>query len=149
MKKILILFLTFACAFNALAAHQIAGKVWSGVQTYDVAALKKIEASLIGSIVGVRINYRAQRISRRKPNWYESSVWHYAPAEKERFAFVRVMVEKKDLAAFQSLPTDFQSSAEIVLYGKVLFDSDANFLFIHLLGRKATVNPAGNATIDW
>jgi hypothetical protein len=59
------------------------------------------------------------------------------------------MVAKKDLPAFKSIPTDFQSAAEIVVYGEVQRDTAANYLFIRLLGRKATVDPAGNATIDW
>jgi hypothetical protein len=28
-------------------------------------------------------------------------------------------------------------------------DADANFFFVRLIGRKAIVDPAGNATVDW
>ena len=59
------------------------------------------------------------------------------------------MVAKKDLPAFKSIPTEFQSPDEFVVYGMVERDTSANFLFIRLLGRKAAVDPAGNATIDW
>jgi hypothetical protein len=59
------------------------------------------------------------------------------------------MIEKKDLAAFKSLPTDFKSSAEIVVYGQVQRDNQANFLFIRLLGRNVTLDSSGNATVDW
>ena len=151
MKKTLYLavLLNFAGAMSAFAAQQLDAAAWRGVQTYDLRALQKIESSQVGKIVGVRINYRHARIRHPKPSWYEGSIWSYRPAEKEKFAFLRVMVAKKDLSAFKSLPTEFQSPTEIVVYGQMQRDTEANFLFIRLLGRKASVDAAGNATIDW
>lgn len=151
MKKTLSLaiLLSFVGAMSAFAGHQMNAEAWRGVQTYDLRALQKIESSQVGKIVGVRINYRHARIRHPLPSWYEGSIWSYRPAEKEKFAFLRVMVAKKDLPAFKSIPTEFQSPTEIVVYGQVQRDTQANFLFIRLLGRKATVDPAGNATIDW
>lgn len=151
MKKILTLavLLSFAGALSAYCAQQVNAAAWRGVQTYDLRALQKIESSQVEKIVGVRINYRHARIRHPAPTWYEGSIWSYRPAEKEKFAFLRVMVAKKDLPAFKSIPTDFQSPGEIVVYGKVQRDTAANFLYIRLLGRKATIDPAGNATIDW
>jgi hypothetical protein len=151
MKRILSLavLLSVAGALNAFAGHPMNAAAWRGVQTYDLRALQKIESSQVGKIVGVRINYRHERIRHPRPSWYEGSIWSYRPGEKEKFSFLRVMVAKKDLAAFKSIPTDFQSPGEIVVYGQVQRDTEASFLFIRLLGRKATVDPAGNATIDW
>jgi hypothetical protein len=151
MKNILSLvgLLGFACTTSAFAGQQLDAAAWRGVQTYDLRALQKIQSSQVGKIVGVRINYRHARIRHPAPNWYEGSIWSYRPVEKEKFAFLRVMVAKKDLPAFKSIPADFQSPAEIVVYGQVQRDTQANYLFIRLLGRKATVDPAGNATIDW
>ena len=151
MKKTLCLALLLGLvgAMSAFAGHQMNAAAWAGVQTHDLRALQKIESSQVGKIVGVRINYRHDRISHPKPSWYEGSIWSYRPGEKEKFAFLRVMVAKKDLPAFKSIPTNFQSPGEIVVYGQVQRDTEANFLFIRLLGRKATVDPAGNATIDW
>ena len=97
----------------------------------------------------MRINYRSDRITHRKPNWYESSIWHSAPAEKSRFAYLRVYVAKENLPAFKSIPTDFRTVQEIVVYGQVSRDSEANFVYIRLLGRTVTLDPAGNATVDW
>lgn len=145
----LALFLGLVGAMSAFAGHPLNPAAWAGVQTYDLRALQKIESSQVGKIVGVRINYRNASIRHPKPSWHEGSIWSYRPGEKEKFAFLRVMVPKKDLPAFKSIPTDFQSPGEIVVYGQVQRDTDANFLFIRLLGRKATVDPAGNATIDW
>jgi hypothetical protein len=151
MKKILCLAVIVACAgtLSAFGGQQFDAAAWRGVQTYDLPALQKIESSQVGKVVGVRFNYRGDRISHPKPNWYEGSIWRYRPAEKDKFPFLRVMVEKKDLPSFKSLPTDFHSSAELVVYGQVGRDTQANFLFLRLLGRKGTLDAAGNATVDW
>jgi hypothetical protein len=141
--------LSFAGAMSAFCGQQFDAAAWRGVQTYDVAALKKIESSLVGKVVGIRFNYRGDRISNQKPNWSEGSVWQYRPGEKDKFAFLRVMVAKKDLPAFKSIPSDFKAAAELVVYGVVGRETDANFLFVRLLGRKATMDAAGNATVDW
>jgi hypothetical protein len=100
-------------------------------------------------VVGVRLNYRADRINHQKPNWYEGSIWQYRPSEKDKFTFLRVIVAKKDLPAFKSIPTDFKSAAEIVVFGEVGRETDANFLFVRLLGRKVTLDASGNATVAW
>lgn len=151
MKKTLFLAvsLSFAGAIGAFGGQQINAAAWRGVQTYDLPTLQKIESSLVGKVVGVRINYRGDRISHPKPSWYEGSIWRYRPEEKDKFPFLRVMVAKKDLPFFKSITTDFKSPAEIVVYGEVGRDTRANFLFIRLLGRKVTLDPSGNATVDW
>ena len=145
----LAVILSFAGAMSAFCGQQFEAAAWRGVQTYDVAALKKIESSLVGKVVGIRLNYRGDRISHQKPNWYESSVWQYRPGEKDKFAFLRVMVAKKDLPAFKSIPADFKAAAEMVVYGEVGREPDANFLFVRLLGRQVTLDASGNATVDW
>lgn len=151
MKKTfcLAVLLGFAGAMSGFGGQQISAAAWRGVQTYDLPALQRIESSQVGKIVGVRINYRGDRISHPRPNWYEGSIWRHRPGDRETFPFLRVMVAKKDLAAFKSIPTDFQSPAEIVVYGEVGRDTQANFLFVRLLGRKVTLDPGGNATVDW
>ena len=151
MKKtfFLAVILGFTGAMSAFCGQQFDAAAWRGVQTYDVAALKKIESSLVGKVVGIRLNYRGDRISNQKPNWSEGSVWQYRPGEKDKFAFLRVMVAKKDLPAFKSIPSDFKSAAEVVVYGVVGRETDANFLFVRLLGRKVTLDAAGKATVDW
>jgi hypothetical protein len=149
MKKILVLIISLIAAGNAYCGQRFDAAQWRNAQTYDIPALQKIQSSQVGKVVGVRINYRSNRISHRKPNWYESSIWQYRPAEKEKFPFLRVMIEKKDLASFKSLPTDFKSPAEIVVYGQMERDTEANFLFVRLLGRNVTLDPSGNATVDW
>jgi len=151
MKKTLCLavILSFAGAMSAFCGQPFDAAAWRGVQIHDLPALQKIESSLVGKVVGVRINYRGDRISHPKPNWYDSSIWRYRPGEKDKFAFLRVVLAKKDLQSFKSIPTDFKSPTEIVLYGQVGRETEANFLFVRLLGRKVTLDPSGNATVDW
>lgn len=69
--------------------------------------------------------------------------------ERSKGGTSNVMIEKKDLPSFKSLPTDFKSPTEIVVYGQVQRDTEANFLFLRLLGRNVTLDPFGNATVDW
>ena len=151
MKKTLCLgvILSFAGAMSVFCGQQFDAAAWRGVQIHDVPAVQKIQSSLVGKVVGVRINHRDDRISHPKPNWYESSIWRYRPGEKDKFAFLRVMVAKKDLPSFKSIPTDFKSPTEIVLYGQVGRDTEGNFLFVRLLGRNVIIDPSGNATVDW
>jgi hypothetical protein len=151
MKKTLCLavVLGFAGAISAFGGQQINAAAWRGVQTYDIPALQKIESSLVGNVVGIRINYRGKGISSQKPNWSEGSIWRYRHGDKDKLLFLRVMVAKKDLPSFRALPTNFRSADEIVVYGEVGRDTQANFLFIRLLGRQVTLDGAGNATVDW
>jgi hypothetical protein len=149
MKISIVLLLTFLGAISAVRAEQFEAAKWRDVRTYDIPALQKIQGTQIGKIVGVRIHYRSDRISGRRPSWFESSIWSRTPGEKQKFSFLRVMVAKKDLPSFKAIPTNFQSPAEIVVYGQVQREPDANFLFIRLLGRNATVDLAGKATVDW
>jgi hypothetical protein len=134
---------------SAFGGQQIKRDTWVGVQTYDIPGLQKIESSQVGRVVGVRINYRGDRIRHPRPNWYEGSIWRYRPSEKDKYSFLRVMVAKKDLPSFKSIPTDFHSPAEIVVYGEVGRDTQANFLFVRLFGSKVTPDGSGGATVDW
>ena len=58
------------------------------------------------------------------------------------------MVAKPDLAAFKSIPAD-SSGAEIMLYGRVEYDGPSKFRFLRLVGRNATTDSAGNASMIW
>ena len=123
-------------------------KTWHNVQTYDVAMLSKSMSGHERQLVAVKCNFRGKDIHHMQPNWYESSIWQPDPANKGKFSDIRVMVAKKDLNAFKSLPTD-SSAAEMTLYGRVDRDLQANYFFIRLIGRNAAVDGAGNATVTW
>jgi hypothetical protein len=137
-------------AVNAFAGVRYDANTWRGVQTFDVRALSKDLASHNRQLVAVKFNFRGKDIRHLKPNWYQGSIWQPDPDKKGRFTNVRVMVAKADLAAFKSFPTEGALSApELTLYGRVERDVEANFLFIRLVGRSATVDANGNATVSW
>ena len=152
MKKILSLAtaLILLGALNVFCGERIGAKTWSGVQTVDVLALKKNIDSYHGTIVGMRFHFRGKDIRHTKPGWYESAIWQRDPRNKKGFADVQVMVAKKDLAAFKSIPNDSQSAETLTIYGQVLHDQEApKWVFVRLIGRNATVDSVGNATVSW
>ena len=133
-----------AAAFSAKGTRV---KNWNNVQTYDVAALRNDLAAQRGNVVGVRCNFRGKDIRHVKPKWYESSIWQKSPS-RNGFVDLRVMVAKQDLPTFKSITSE-QGGTDMVLYGRVERDVEANFLFVRLLGRTANVDSTGNATITW
>jgi hypothetical protein len=130
------------------AAVRYDAKTWRKVQTYDVVTLSKNLDAHMRELVAVKCNFRGKDIHHMKPNWYESSIWQNIPGERGEFAHVSVMVAKPDLAAFKSIPTD-SSGAEITLYGRVEYDGPSKFRLLRLVGRNATTNSAGNASVTW
>ena len=149
MKTILIAISVLFGLTSAFAGQRIDAATWKSVQTYDAAALLKQEGSLIGRIVGVRFHYRSRKLSHFKPRWYQAAVWQHDPTAKNGYSGVRVMIDKKDVPAFETITSDFHSTAELIVYGHVEKDADNNFIQVRLLGRKATLDAAGNATLDW
>jgi hypothetical protein len=149
MKTILITILALAFAPSAFSSQRFDAATWRGVQTYDVSPLLKQEASLMGKIVAVRFNYRSKKLRGIKPSWYEASVWQHDPTAKKGFAGLRVIVAKKDRAAFESITPDFRSAESLTLYGRIERDPDNNLAQLRVIGRKAEVDPSGNATVDW
>jgi hypothetical protein len=149
MKPTLAAILMFAFASSAFAGQRFDAAQWRGVQTYDVPALLQQQGSLIGKIVAVRFNYRSEKLRGMRPGWYEASLWQRDPKAKKGFSAVRAMVAKKDIAAFQSITSNFQSPAEITVYGRVERDPENIFVYLRLLGRRAEIDASGNATVDW
>lgn len=151
MKKIFLstLLFAFALAINAFAGTRIEAKAWSKMQTYDARTLAPSLAGHISELTAVKFTFRGKDIRHLKPNWYEGSVWQPDPKGRKGFSDVRVMVARKDLEAFKSITTDSSAGAEMTVYGRVLRDFDAHFVFVQLLGRNTVVDPSGNATISW
>ena len=151
MKRISLLLLAISLSALSVvfaAPVRYEAKVWRAVQTYDLATLSKNVDTHMRELVAVKCNFRGKDIHHMKPNWYESSVWQNLPGESGKFAHVSVMVGNRDLRAFKSIPID-SSGAEITLYGRVEHDVQANFTFLRLVGRNATTDAAGNATVTW
>jgi hypothetical protein len=149
MKKILITITALALATSALAGQRFEAATWRNVQTYDVPTLLKQEASLIGKIVAVRFHYRSAKLRHLQPSWYEASIWQHDPKAKSGFSAQRVVVAKADVPAFESITSDFKSMGDVTVYGRIEKDPDNNQTQLRLIGRKVTVDSAGNATVVW
>ena len=150
MKKISILapFGVFVIATTTFCADKgTPVKNWNNVQTYDLVALQKNIAPEQGKVVGVRCNFRGKDIHHMKPNWFESSIWQ-KKSDGKGFVDLRVMIAQKDLEAFKSIKTE-SGGEDFVLYGRVERDIEANFFYVRLLGRNATTDAKGNATVVW
>lgn len=149
MRLILITLTTLICLGSAIAGRRFDAAAWRDVQTYDVPTLLKQEASLIGKVVAVRFHYRSAKLRHLQPSWYEASIWQHDPKAKSGFSAQRVMVAKADVPAFESIPSDFKSMADVTVYGRMEKDPDSNQTQLRLIGRKVTLDAAGNATVDW
>jgi hypothetical protein len=147
MKNFLVLLAGFLIAATGFGAAGTPVKNWQNVQTYDLVALQKNIAPYQGKVVGVRCSFRGKDIHHMKPNWFESSIWQ-KKSDGKGFVDLRVMIAKKDLPAFKSITTE-PGGPDMVLYGKVERDIEANFFFVRLLGRTANSDDKGNATIVW
>ena len=144
----LVLSLLAVC--SASAAERVDAKTWRRVKTYDMPTLQKMEPLPMRMIVGVQFNYRHATVRHLKPNWFQGSIWHVdRAAGREDFDHIPVMVAKADVPSFESLPTESQAGRSFVVYGQVLKDEDANFIFLRLLGTKVKRDRRGNATVSW
>ena len=104
--------------------------------TFDVPAFLQQQGTLLNRTVAVRFHYRSEKIRHLQPNWYQAALWQRDPNAKSGFSFVRVMVAKKDLAAFKTIPSDFQSAVELTAYGRVEREPDANYIYLRVKGGK-------------
>ncbi len=149
MKTILILISALTSLTTAFAAQRFDAPTWKNVKTYDVPTLLEQEASLINRIVAVRFHYRSEKLRHLVPSWYEASIWQHDPKAKKGYSALRVMVAKADVPSFQTITSDFHAMTEVTVYGRVEKDPDNNQAHLRLLGRKVTLDSAGNATVEW
>jgi hypothetical protein len=137
MKTILISITLLALASSAFAQQPPSpASTPPNLPTFDVPAFLEQQGSLLGRTVAIRFHYRSEKIRHLKPSWYEASLWQRDPKAKKGFSFVRVMVAKKDLAAFKTIPTDFQSTVELTAYGRVEREPEAHYIYLRLKGGK-------------
>ena len=139
MKKALLAFATVLLLGNNFAApisYDDAKRARGGVPIYDVVTLSRDLDKHMGEVIAVQCNFRGKDIHHLKPNWYEGSIWKPDPEKRGKFASVRVMIAKKDLDAFKSIPTT-ASGDTIMLNGRVEKDVEAHFSFLRLISRNA------------
>ena len=151
MQKILSLggMFFFLCVHSAFCDLKIDAPKWRLMEKFNPPTLSKILGDHAGKLIGVQFNFRGKDIRHIKPNWYAGSVWQRDPKAQKGFSNVRIMVAKNDLPAFNSITTDSNSSAPLIIYGRVEKDADSNFYFVRVLGRKATIDSSGNANLTW
>src|SRR4051812_40131189 len=131
------------------SGNRFDAKTWRRVKTYDMQALKALEPLPMRQIVGVRFNYRYKRIEHWRPKWYYSSIWNYRRAAQDEFDYIPVYVSEADLQAFTALPSEFRAGRELLVYGQVLKDADADFIFLRLIGTKVKRGARGSVTVSW
>ena len=135
MKPSLISIMMFAFVASAFSAPQPESTP-RDLPTFDVTTFLEQQGTLLNRTVAVRFHYRSEKIRHLLPNWYQASLWQRDAKAKRGYSFVRVMVAKKDLAAFKSIPSDFQSATELTAYGRVERDPEANFIYLRVMGGK-------------
>ena len=135
MTRIFTTIVGLTLATGALAAERLDAATTRDVRTYDVPTLLKEEPSLLGRIVAVRFHYRSEKLRHLEPNWYEASIWQHDPKANNGFSALRVMVEKKDVPAFQTITSDFHSMTEVTIYGSVEKDPDNNLTHLRFIRR--------------
>jgi hypothetical protein len=135
MKTILAFILTLAFVASAFSTPR-PESIPRNLPTFDVPAFLEQQGTLLNRTVAVRFHYRSEKIRHLQPNWYQASLWQRDSKAKSGFSFVRVMVAKKDLAAFKTIPSDFQSAVELTAYGRVEREPEAKYIYLRLLGGK-------------
>ena len=137
MKTILISIILLAFASSAFAQQPTSPESTpANLPTFDVPAFLAQQGSLLNRTVAIRFHYRSEKIRHLKPNWYEAALWQRDPKAKSGFSFVRVLVAKKDLAAFKTIPSDFQSAVDLTAYGRVEREPEAHYIYLRLQGGK-------------
>jgi hypothetical protein len=137
------LLLALGCS-SAAAQERVPVKAWPRVRVYDMAELKKANPRL-REFVGVRFNYRHETIRLLRPTWHQGSIWSMGGGE---FDYIPVMVADKDIDDFRRFPSNFKSSGSFVVYGQVLRDTEANWMFLRLAGTKVTTR-GGQRVVSW
>jgi hypothetical protein len=133
---------------NFAFAETVDALQWHGVQHYDVAALKKVADLQVGKVVGIRCQYRSKRMQRIRASWYEANLWQYNPQDHRKPAeHIRVKFARKDLPAFESLPTDYSGRPATIIYGEVQKDNQSTF--VRLIGTKVARDSGRNAIVNW
>ncbi len=151
MMKIAVLTVALSCAIThlVLSDQKIDTRAWQAVEKSDPITLSKTLSNQIGKTIAVQFNFRGKDIHHIKPNWYEGSLWQPDANARKGFSAVRVIFAKKDLEPFKTITSDPTSPRRVTAYGRVEYDVQNNFYFVHLFGRKVAVDSTGNANVTW
>jgi hypothetical protein len=141
----------YAGQVRIFAGARFDSKTWARLQKFEVKELGKgrnLDAH-VGQLVELHFQFRSKEVRHLKPNWYQASVWQAAPAEKRGFVSVPVMIANTDLKAFDAFTTDYRATADLKIYGQVLYDFGINYTFIRVIGTNTFVDGDGHTNITW
>ena len=158
MAKVLLLAVLLGAA-TALFGGQVrifAGarfdpKTWAKLERIDVKALSKERAleSHVGQVVELHFQFRSKELRHLKPNWWQASVWQVARDRHRGFVSVPVMIANTDLKAFDNFTTDHRQTADLKIYGQVLYDFGMNYTFVRIIGTNTFVDGDGYTNVMW
>ncbi len=126
-------------------------KAWATLQKFDVRTLSKnrmLDAHA-GQLVELHFQFRSKEVRHLKPNWYQTQVWQAAPEGKRGFVSVPVMIANTDLKAFNAFTTDYRATADLKIYGQVLYNFGINYTFIRVIGINTFVGGDGYTNVTW
>ena len=126
-------------------------KTWAKLQTFDVQTLSKDKAldAHVGQLVEVHFQFRSREVRHLKPNWYQASVWQAAPEGRRGFVSVPILVANTNVSAFNAFTTDPRATADLKVYGQVLYDFAINYVFVRVIGTSTFVDSEGCTNISW
>jgi hypothetical protein len=158
MRSVGLILLVWAIAFGGDAAQvrifagaRFDSKTWARLQKFDAKELGKdrnLDAH-VGQLVELHFQFRSKELRHLKPNWYQASVWQASPEGKRGFVSVPVMIANTDLKAFEGFTTDYRATADLKIYGQVLYDFWINFVFVRVIGINTFVDGDGYTNVTW
>jgi hypothetical protein len=141
----------FAGQVKVFPGARFDANAWTKLETFDVRTLSKERAldAHVGRLVELHFQFRSKEVRHLKPNWYQASVWQAAPEERRGFVSVPVMIANTDLKAFEEFTIDPHATADLKVYGQVLFDFSMNYVFVRVIGTNVLTDSDGNTNITW
>ena len=141
----------FGAQVRIFSGARFDSKTWAKLQKLDVKTLSKNRAleSHVGQLVELHFSFRSKELRHIKPNWYQASVWQAAPKERRGFVSVPVMIANTDLEAFKGFTEDSGATADLKIYGQVLYDFRINYVFVRVIGTNRFVDADGVTNVTW
>ena len=133
------------------AGARFDSNAWGKLQEFDVKTLSKGRAleAHVGHLVELHFQFRSKELRHLKPNWYQASVWQPSPEERRGFVSVPVMVANMDLKGFEAFTTDHRATADVKVYGQILYDFGINYTFVRVIGINSFVDGDGYVNVTW
>ena len=141
----------FGGQVKIFAGARFDSKVWATLQRLDVRTLSKdraLEAN-VGRLVELHFQFRSKEVRHLKPNWYQAAVWQTAPEGRTGFVSVPVMIAATDLNSFIAFTTDHRATADLKIYGQVLYDFGINYTFVRVIGTNSFIDSDGYTNVTW